>query len=122
MFSADELAQIASGLLSGYQEYAAQNPQADYQDSERIFGISADGRSPADLSRNITEIIQESGSVTVTNEQLQQLVREVMAGYQAYACGKRIYGYHQFDTYLIEYLQTPQAQAILTAWLRKTLK
>ena len=121
--SADELAQIASGLLSGYQEYAAQNPQADYSGlGEDFLGYLQTGEAQQILSRNITEIIQESGSVTVTNEQLQQLVREVMAGYQAYAAENGYTDINQFDTYLIEYLQTPQAQAILTAWASENIK
>ena len=120
--SADELAQIASGLLSGYQEYAAQN-QADYSGlGEDFLGYLQTGEAQQILSRNITEIIQESGSVTVTNEQLQQLVREVMAGYQAYAAENGYTDINQFDTYLIEYLQTPQAQAILTAWASENIK
>ena len=121
--SADELAQIASGLLSGYQEYAAQNPQADYSGlGEDFLGYLQTGEAQQIVSRNITEIIQESGSVTVTNEQLQQLVREVMAGYQAYAAENGYTDINQFDTYLIEYLQTPQAQAILTAWASENIK
>ena len=121
--SADELAQIASGLLSGYQEYAAQNPQADYSGlGEDFLGYLQTGEAQQILSRNITEIIQESGSVTVTNEQLQQLVREVMAGYQAYAAENGYTDINQFNTYLIEYLQTPQAQAILTAWASENIK
>lgn len=121
--SADEVAQIASGLLSGYQEYAAQNPQADYSGlGEDFLGYLQTGEAQQILSRNITEIIQESGSVTVTNEQLQQLVREVMAGYQAYAAENGYTDINQFDTYLIEYLQTPQAQAILTAWASENIK
>ena len=121
--SADELAQIVSGLLSGYQEYAAQNPQADYSGlGEDFLGYLQTGEAQQILSRNITEIIQESGSVTVTNEQLQQLVREVMAGYQAYAAENGYTDINQFDTYLIEYLQTPQAQAILTAWASENIK
>ena len=121
--SADELAQIASGLLSGYQEYAAQNPQADYSGlGEDFLGYLQTGEAQQILSRNITEIIQESGSVTVTNEQLQQLVREVMAGYQAYAAENGYTDINQFDTYLIEYLQTPQAQVILTAWASENIK
>ena len=121
--SADELAQIASGLLSGYQEYAAQNPQADYSGlGEDFLGYLQTGEAQQILSRNITEIIQESGSVTVTNEQLQQLVREVMAGYQAYAAENGYTDINQFDTYLIEYLQTPQAQAILTAWASENVR
>lgn len=121
--STEELAQIASGLLTGYQEYAAQHPEADYSGlGDDFLGYLQTEDAQQILSGNISEIIQESGTVTVSNEQLQQLVREVMAGYQAYAAANGYTDIDQFDTYLIEYLQTEQAQAILTAWAAANIK
>ena len=121
--STEELTQIASGLLTGYQEYAAQHPEADYSGlGDDFLGYLQTEDAQQILSGNISEIIQESGTVTVSNEQLQQLVREVMAGYQAYAAANGYTDIDQFDTYLIEYLQTEQAQAILTAWAAANIK
>ncbi len=121
--SAQELAQIASGLLAGYQEYAAQNPEADYSGiGEDFLSYLQTQEAQQILSQNISQIIQDSGNVTVTNEQLQQLVREVMAGYQQYAQENGYTDISQFDTYLIEYLQTEQAQAILGAWAAANIK
>ena len=115
--SAEELAQIASDLLQGYQGYAAQNPAADYSGlGEDFLGYLGTDEAKQILSRNITEIIQSSGTVTVSNEQLQQLVREVMAGYQVYAASNGYTDINRFDEYLIEYLQTAQAQEILSRW------
>ena len=121
--STEELTQIASGLLTGYQEYAAQHPEADYSGlGDDFLGYLQTEDAQQILSGNISEIIQESGTVTVSNEQLQQLVREVMAGYQVYAAANGYTDIDQFDTYLIEYLQTEQAQAILTAWAAANIK
>ena len=121
--SAEELAQIASDLLQGYQGYAAQNPAADYSGlGEDFLGYLQTDEAKQILSRNITEIIQSSGTVTVSNEQLQQLVREVMAGYQQYAASNGYADINRFDEYLIEYLQTAQAQEILSRWASENIK
>ena len=121
--SAEELAQIASDLLQGYQGYAAQNPAADYSGlGEDFRGYLQTDEAKQILSRNITEIIQSSGTVTVSNEQLQQLVREVMAGYQQYAASNGYTDINRFDEYLIEYLQTAQAQEILSRWASENIK
>ena len=121
--SAEELAQIASDLLQGYQGYAAQNPAADYSGlGEDFLGYLQTDEAKQLLSRNITEIIQSSGTVTVSNEQLQQLVREVMAGYQQYAASNGYTDINRFDEYLIEYLQTAQAQEILSRWASENIK
>ena len=121
--SAEELAQIASDLLQGYQGYAAQNPAADYSGlGEDFLGYLQTDEAKQIFSRNITEIIQSSGTVTVSNEQLQQLVREVMAGYQQYAASNGYTDINRFDEYLIEYLQTAQAQEILSRWASENIK
>lgn len=121
--SAEELAQIASDLFQGYQGYAAQNPAADYSGlGEDFLGYLQTDEAKQILSRNITEIIQSSGTVTVSNEQLQQLVREVMAGYQQYAASNGYTDINRFDEYLIEYLQTAQAQEILSRWASENIK
>ena len=121
--SAEELAQIASDLLQGYQGYAAQNPAADYSGlGEDFLGYLGTDEAKQILSRNITEIIQSSGTVTVSNEQLQQLVREVMVGYQQYAASNGYTDINRFDEYLIEYLQTAQAQEILSRWASENIK
>ena len=121
--SAEELAQIALDLLQGYQGYAAQNPAADYSGlGEDFLGYLQTDEAKQILSRNITEIIQSSGTVTVSNEQLQQLVREVMAGYQQYAASNGYTDINRFDEYLIEYLQTAQAQEILSRWASENIK
>ena len=121
--SAEELAQIASDLLQGYQGYAAQNPAADYSGlGEDFLDYLGTDEAKQILSRNITEIIQSSGTVTVSNEQLQQLVREVMAGYQQYAASNGYTDINRFDEYLIEYLQTAQAQEILSRWASENIK
>lgn len=72
------------------------------------------------LKENLREIIENAGGFQITTDQMQELVRQVMAGYQEYA---KANGYTDPDTFaehLMEYLQTPEAKAIMDAWQQET--
>lgn len=115
--SREGLEQMVSGLLEGYQKYTAGNPQADYTKlGDAIASYLASPQVQKILSDNIRDIIQENGGITVSTEQLQAMVKELMAGYQQYAAEKGYTDGEKFDQYLIEYLQTAQAQEILIRW------
>ena len=115
--SQDDISRMVSGLLAGYQEYAAQNPQADYSRlGEYFLQYLQTPEAQQILSDNIRDIIQSGADLTVSTEELQQLVRDVMAGYQEYAAANGYTDPERFDEYLIEYLQTPEAQAVLSQW------
>ena len=115
--SQDDISRMVSGLLAGYQEYAAQNPQADYSRlGEYFLQYLQTPEAQQILSDNIRDIIQSGADLTVSTEELQQLVRDVMAGYQEYAAANGYTDPDRFDEYLIEYLQTPEAQAVLSQW------
>ena len=115
--SSEDLSQMVSGLLEGYQEYAAQNPQADYSRlGEYFLQYLQTPEAQKILEDNIRDIIESGADLTVSIEELQQLVRDVMAGYQEYALENGYTDPDRFDEYLVEYLQTPEAQAVLTQW------
>mgnify|MGYP000072581279 CR=1 FL=1 len=46
------------------------------------------------MKNNIKDIIEASGSVEVSKEELQQLIKDIMTGFQKYA-RKRLYGYDE---------------------------
>ena len=115
--SSEDLGQMVSGLLEGYQEYSAQNPQADYSRlGEYFLQYLQTPEAQKILEDNIRDIIESGADLTVSTEELQQLVRDVMAGYQEYALENGYTDPDRFDEYLVEYLQTPEAQAVLTQW------
>lgn len=116
--SGENMEQLVNGLLKGYQDYTAGNPQADYTKlGDAVFSYLASGEVQDILTENIKKMIQENGGgVTVSAEQLQAMAAELMTGYQAYAAEQGYTDSERFDEYLIEYLQTAGAQEILTRW------
>ena len=115
--STDDVEQLVSGLLDGYQEYAAQNPQMDYFKLGDYFqNYLQTPEAQQILSDNIRDIIQADNDFNVSIDNLEQLVWDVMSGYLEYAAAKGYTDPDQFDEYLLEYLQTDEAQAILNQW------
>ncbi len=120
--SSDAFASMASGLLAGYQEYVKDYPEADFSglgDAFADFLQTPEGREI--LSRNLQEILADGGGIPITAEQIRDLFQKILAGYMEYVEGKDGYedGFQdpeKFSQYLMEYLQTPEAQAILEQW------
>ncbi len=118
-----ELRELVSGLLEGYQEYAAANPQADYAKLGENFSAYLNSDTARTILYDyISRIIQENGDISISTEQLSGLIRTVMYGYQEYAEQMGYTDPDQFDQYLLEYLQTPQARAILDTWAAENLQ
>lgn len=115
--SAEEMQAIAGSLLEGYQQYAKDNPQADYSNLSQYFMNYLNTEEARKiLSDNIKEIITANGMVTITPEQIQSLIQQIMGGYQQYVIDHGYTDPEKFDEYLAEYLQTEEAQGIITAW------
>ena len=81
---------IAGSLLEGYQQYAKDNPQADYSNLSQYFMNYLNTEEARKiLSDNIKEIITANGMVTITPEQIQSLIQQIMGGYQQYVIDHR---------------------------------
>lgn len=108
---------LSASVLEGYQEYVKSHPEADYSNLAGDFMdylLTEDAQKI--LKENLREIIESAGGFQITTAQMQELVQRVMAGYQEYA---KANGYTDPDTFaehLMEYLQTPEAKAIMDAW------
>ena len=112
--SADGLGTLASSLMEGYQQYVASHPEADYSGIQEDFCNYLHTSEAQEIIKNkIAEIIQSTDGVTVTVEQLRNMLTEIMSGYQQYVNDNGLTDPNQFDEYLIAYMQTQEAQNIL---------
>lgn len=69
---------LAESLTEGYAEYAAAHPEADYSALAQQFGqYLGTPKAQEIIRRNISEIIQSGGGMSVTMEQLQAMVKEI---------------------------------------------
>ena len=115
--SPDGMSALAGSLMEGYQIYAQSHPEADYSGLGEAFqDYLSTPEAQEILKENISEIIRSGEGITVTVDDLKGMVTEIMGGFAQYAAEKGYTDPDQFDTYLMEYLGTTEAQEILNKW------
>ena len=121
--SVDDVNKMVSDFLDGYKSYAAEHPEADYSNLTEDFlkYLNTPGAQQI-LSDSMKAILESNGNISVSEDQLRQLVTEVMAGYQSYAAANGYTDADKFNEYLLEYLSTAEARAILTQWAQNNFK
>lgn len=115
--TAEDMETMISGLMEGYQAYAQENPQADYSQLGTYFlNYLQTEEARIILCDSVKDIMAQNGTITVSGDQIQAMFQEILAGYQAYAAQNGYTDPEMFDDYLLEYLQTEEAQTILERW------
>ncbi len=113
--SPEGMEQLSSGLLEGYGRYAAQHPEADLSRLNESFSQylqSPQGRQI--LQEGIGEIVASNVEISVSPEQMQALVQDLLVGFQEYAAEHGFTDPARLEEYLTAYLQTPEAQEIVS--------
>ena len=115
--------ELASSLMEGYQGYASEHPEADYSHLQEDFVSYINSTEAQEiLRRHIQTIIADSGGVSITQEQIQELIQRIFKGYQAYLIKMGYTDPEQFDAYLAEYLQTEEAVQIINDWISEVMQ
>lgn len=119
----ENIAPLVSNILEGYQEYAQAHPEADYSKlSEYFFDYLNTEAAQQILKEHIENIIAENGNITVSPENLQALVQDIMAGYGEYAKANNLTDPDKFGEYLLMYLQTEEAQQKIASGASKVIQ
>ena len=112
--SPEAMAQLTGGLMEGYQSYAAQHPEADLSRLSQCFSeYLQTPQGQQVLQDGIRDILASSVTVTVSPEQLQALLQDLLAGFQEYAAANGWTDPTRLEEYFTAYLQTPEAQQII---------
>ena len=112
--SSEQLSALTQQLLAGYQDYAKEHPEADFSrlgDDFLAYLETPEARET--MTQALEQLLEDSG-LQPTAQQLEQLVVNVMAGYQQWAIDNEYTDPNRFQEYLTLYLQTPEAQEILS--------
>ncbi len=121
--TSETLSGLAEDLVAGYADYAAENPDADISVMGDYFTEYLNSDAAQTILRTyMAEIIASGSDITVSTDQLQSLIYQIMAGYQAYAAANGYTDADLFGDYLQEYMQTAEANAILNAWAAENLQ
>ena len=83
--SSKDIQLIISDFLNGYEEYVKNKPEANIAQIGKQLSEYLQSKEANDLLNNkLEEIIKENGSLTISQEQLQDIMTEVLAGYEKY--------------------------------------
>ena len=113
--SSDDVQKLMSDLLNGYNSYIQNNPEANLSQISKQLTDYLQSKEVSDLiNKKIEEIIKENGSVSITQEQLQSIMTEILDGYNKYVSDNELVSISDINKYLMEYLSSDSAKNIIT--------
>lgn len=109
--SAEEVNQMASDLMAGYQEYIKNHPEADYSGlTQKFQDYLASPEAQKIFTDFMQNIVTNSGA---SMEALQGMATEVLTGFVEEIQGKQDADWNNLDQYLQDYLADPETQEII---------
>ncbi len=113
--SSDDIQKIITDFLNGYEEYIQNKPNANINQIGEQLSEYLQSKEVNELINNkIKEIIKENGSLTIKQEQLQEIMTEILDGYEKYVNDNELISVEDIDKYLKEYLDSEEAKNIIT--------
>ena len=114
----DQLRELLSRILAGYQSYAQANGWTDGEKfDEYLTAYLQTGEAQAILEQWAGETFPSGVDINITQEQLQKLASELAAGYQTYAANNNLPDPSKIGESFLTYLGTEGAKGQLTAAL-----
>ncbi|MGN1113345.1 MAG: ATP-binding cassette domain-containing protein, partial [Acutalibacteraceae bacterium] len=113
--SKEDMSALFTELMNGYKDYVEKNPQADMSGlGESFMQYLTSEQARQRLLTNLKAIVQSSCDMVIGEEQLEQMVGNIMAGYQEYAAANNLTDPDKFNEYLFMYLKTEDARSRLS--------
>ena len=113
-----------SGLFTGLKdEFAASVAEEDFQNVDEFYNalVSFMGTNPTAVQKFNQLLEGKMGNITVTDEQMTALAKEIMKGYYDYAQEGNGPDPSKIGEYFLDYLQTEDAQNRLAEGLAGTV-
>ncbi len=83
--SQEDIKNIILDLVKGYEEYIQNKPDANINEISKQLTEYLQLKEVNELiNKKIQEFIKENGSLTITQKQLEELMKEILAGYEKY--------------------------------------
>lgn len=121
--SNSDIQNLMNDILDGYNDYVQNNPDANISKISEQLTEYLQSKEVSDmLNKKIEEIIKENGSLTITEEQMQEIMKEILSGYNKYVEDNELITVDDLSKYLIEYLKSDEAKDIITKNMTKIIK
>ena len=113
--SSQDIQKLMKDLLKGYEEYVQKNPGDNISQISKQLSDYLQSKEVSELlNKKIQEIIKENGSLTITQEQMQEILLEILKGYEQYVEDNELVSTDDLKKYLMEYLESDESKAIIT--------
>ena len=121
--SSEDIQKLMSDLLDGYETYIQKNPEADISQVGKQLSDYLQSKEVSELlNKKIQEIILENGSLTLTQEQMQEILTEILKGYEQYVNDNELITVEDLNKYLMEYLDSEDAKNIIADNMSEIIK
>lgn len=121
--SNSDIQNLMNDILDGYNDYVQNNPDANISKISEQLTEYLQSKEVSDmLNKKIEEIIKENGSLTITEEQMQEIMQEILSGYNKYVEDNELITVDDLSKHLIEYLKSDEAKDIITKNMTKIIK
>ena len=113
--SSQDIQKLMKDLLKDYEEYVQKNPEDNISQISKQLSDYLQSKEVSELlNKKIQEIIKENGSLTITQEQMQEILLEILKGYEQYVEDNELVSTDDLKKYLMEYLESDESKAIIT--------
>ena len=120
--SSEALQSLLTEILQGYKDSIANDPTMDFSHlGQDIASYLKSEEAKAILTKHLKNIIGDNDSISVSPEALQEVIQDVMAGFEAYTQRNGLDDSSEFGEYLTEYLQADEAQQIIREGAKNVL-
>ncbi len=121
--SSSDVRNLMNDILDGYSDYVQKNPDANISKiSEQLTEYLQSKEVSDSLTQKIEEIIKENGDLTITEAQMQEIMQEILSGYNKYVEDNDLITVDDLSKYLIEYLKSGKVKDIITKNMSKIIK
>ena len=120
--SQEDVKNIILDLVKGYEEYIQNKPEANINEISKQLTEYLQTKEVNELiNRKIKEFIKENGSLTITQKQLEELMKEILAGYEKYVNDNGLVSVEDLNKYIVEYMNSDKAKDIITKNISKIM-
>ena len=122
--SNNEMKDLMNELMNGYNDYLNKyHPDANLNNISGKMTEYINSKETQDLiKQEIENAIKENGSITISQEQMQKIVKKVMENFAEYAKKNGLADTDKLEEYLMEYLQSEEAKTIISNNITKVMQ
>jgi len=120
--SQEDIKNIILDLVKGYEEYIQNKPDANINEISKQLTEYLQTKEVNELiNRKIKEFIKENGSLTITQKQLEELMKKILSGYENYVNDNGLVSVEDLNKYIVEYMNSDKAKDVITKNISKIM-